>query len=271
MLTIVRRQQLTLLPLLPQPDLSSPPSPRTESFKPEVSVSAEEPSSARPRLHTDEALWLEEVPSYFQHGATIEVLMASFLQKRAQKEIPVSNNQPELQLQVDDAKHMEWETLAGKQAVRLWFGADADNIRRKHADRFIGSRFVVTNKKEDDTERIKSPLARALILQVLASKRWVLNLGDIKGAFLEAGPLPQKYRPLYAHQPQGGIPNVTPTAVIEVLGNVYGANDAPAHWHKDKEFDPGSQGWLHTRRFRFLPIPFQVLHRGSHRYHGGSC
>ena len=153
---------------------------------------------------------------------------------------------------------------ASKQAVRVWLGSDAAKIRRRHADRFIGSRFVVTNKKEDETERIKarwvlqghndpdfrvlsgechsptlSPLPKALILQVLASQRWTMNLGDIKEAFLEAGPFPQKYRPLYAHQPMGGIPGIPSDAVLEVLGNVYGANDAPAHWHRD--FDAQAQ------------------------------
>ena len=87
----------------------SPPSPRPDAFKREVSVSAdaEEPSSARPRLHTDEALWITEVPAYLSHGAAIEVMMASFLQKRAQKEIPACNNEPALQSRVDDAKSLE--------------------------------------------------------------------------------------------------------------------------------------------------------------------
>ena len=76
-----------------------------------------------------------------------------------------------------------------------------------------------------------SQLARALILQVLVSKKWTLCLGDVKGAFLEAGPLDAKFKPLYARQPAGGIPGVDPTAVIEVLGNVYGANDAPWNWY----------------------------------------
>ena len=55
-------------------------------------------------------------------------------------------------------------------------------------------------------------------------------LGHIKGAFLEAGPLKERYRPLFAHQPQGGIPGVEPDSVIEIIGNVYGLNDAPFEW-----------------------------------------
>ena len=37
-----------------------------------------------------------------------------------------------------------------------------------------------------------SQSSRVLIMQVLASYGWDLQLGDIKGAFLEAGPLDSK-------------------------------------------------------------------------------
>lgn len=57
-------------------------------------------------------------------------------------------------------------------------------------------------------------------------------LGDIKGAFLSAGDLPQRYKPLYASLPAGGIPGVPDNALIEVLGHVYGLNDSPSAWYK---------------------------------------
>ena len=50
---------------------------------------------------------------------------------------------------------------------------------------------------------------------------------DIKGASLEAGPIQKKFRPLYMHQPRGGIPGLDPQDVIEITGNIYGSNDAP--------------------------------------------
>ena len=50
--------------------------------------------------------------------------------------------------------------------------------------------------------------------------------------FLEAGPLPKCYRPLYARLSAGGIPGIDEDCLIEVLGNVYGQNDAPAAWYK---------------------------------------
>ena len=62
-----------------------------------------------------------------------------------------------------------------------------------------------------------------------------MHLGDIKGAFLEAGPIPDKNRPLFAHQLPGGIPGLDPNDAVEILGNLYGANDAPSQWYR--EFD----------------------------------
>lgn len=59
-----------------------------------------------------------------------------------------------------------------------------------------------------------------------------MALGDIKGAFLAAGDLPQRYRPLYASLPKGGIPGVPDNALIEILGHVYGLNDSPAAWYR---------------------------------------
>ena len=186
-----------------------------------------------------------------------EVLLAGFLQKRLQKEIRSTGNEPLLQAKVDTAKGEEWETMLSKAATRVHKGAEAQRIRDKYPDRFVGSRFVVTNKVDEDGEHVKarwclqghldpdvmskvssgmchsptmSQLSRSLLLQILVSKRWRMCLGDIKGAFLEAGPLKERYRPLFAHQPQGGIPGVEPNSVIEIIGNVYGLNDAPFEW-----------------------------------------
>ena len=192
-----------------------------------------------------------EIPSF-------DVLMSAFLQKRMQKEIPPGGKDPALQSKVDEAKRAEWQTLSEKPAVRVWTGAKAQQILTKHPDRFVGSRFAIVEKSEDQCTRIKarwclqghldpdfrekitsglchsptlSQLAGALILQVLVSKKWTMCLGDVKGAFLEAGPLDAKFKPLCARQPAGGIPGIDPTAVIEFLGSVYGANDAPLNWY----------------------------------------
>ena len=239
---------------------TSSTSPRGTSQKREASNEASGHTSNKLKTKDDlEDLFCEEVLlACSQDIPTVEVLMSAFLQKRMQKELPPSNNAPDLQEKIDAAKLTEWTTLSEKPAIKVWKGVRAQNIRERHADRFIGSRFVIVEKTEDQNTKIKarwclqghldpdfnakissglchsptlSQLARSLVLQILASKKWVLCLGDVKGAFLEAGELHPKFRPLYAKQPQGGIPGVDPNDVIEVLGNVYGANDAPLNWY----------------------------------------
>ena len=207
---------------------------------------------------SEEELFVEVLSCEHLYSSRAEALMAAFLQKRMQKEIPPSGNDPELQARVDEAKRVEWDTVSGKQAVKVWTGAKAQDIKLKYGHRFVGSRFVITNKTDEDGSRIKariclqghsdpdvdekiksglchsptlSHLGRAVLLQILVSNHWTLNLGDIKGAFLEAGELPSKFRPLYARQPEGGIPGISSEAVIEVTGNLYGANDAPFQWY----------------------------------------
>ena len=251
-------------------------SPRGESSKREASQEPEDgPSGPRPRILSQEALFCEAtlLSQEHLHNSHVEQLMAAFLQKRAQKELPAQNNPPELQQRIDEAKTIEWDTVSGKGAVRVWTGAKADAIRDQFSHRFIGSRFVVTNKRDEEGERIKarlclqghndpdfyskimsgechsptlSPLARAVLLQLLVSRKWTLNLGDIKGAFMEAGPIPDKYRPLYAHQPPGGIPGLDPHAVLEITGTLYGANDAPAQWYREFDAQARAAGFIRS-------------------------
>ena len=77
----------------------------------------------------------------------------------------------------------------------------------------------------------------------LPTNQWDLQLGHIKGAFLEAGPVAGKYHPLFAKQPGGGIPGVPVDAVIEVVGNVYEQNDAPLAWYRAFDAAASVAGW----------------------------
>ena len=195
-----------------------------------------------------------------QSQLPIEALVAAHVNKRAAKEIPASNNPQDLQVQVDEAKLVEWNTLTGRHAVRLVLGQEAGGVRARLSHRVMGSGYVCTWKQEEDQPvRVKarwclqghldpdlhdkalagdlqsptlSQLGRALLFQLIASKRWRLMLGDVKGAFLASGALPERYRPLYARLPSGGIPGVPSDALIEVLGRVYGLNDSPSAWSK---------------------------------------
>ena len=74
-----------------------------------------------------------------------------------------------------------------------------------------------------------------------------MQLGDIKGAFLEAGPLDPRFRPLYARLPAGGLPGAMEDQLVEVLGNVYGQNDAPSSWYKVFDDEVHKAGFSRSR------------------------
>ena len=80
--------------------------------------------------------------------------------------------------------------------------------------------------------RTVSQLGRMLSCQMIVRNGWNLQLGDIRGAFLEADSVNRKQGPLYSNLPPGGIPGVPDDAVILILGNIYGFNDAPQRWWK---------------------------------------
>ena len=230
----------------------------------------------------DETLCVQEIQDNWDQG--IESLVAAHIQKKTAKELPPSNNVPELQRLVDESKLVEWRTMIEKGAVKVHYGKRAAAIKQNHPDRFIGSRFVITRKPIEEgghidpldsktykvksrwclqghldpdldtkaqTGALQSPTlsqpSRVLLMQLLASYGWDLELGDIKGAFLEAGPLEPQYRPLYAKIPQGGIPTIPHDAVIEVLGNIYGQNDAPSAWYRTFDLEASKAGWLRSK------------------------
>ena len=264
----------------------------------EEPASPEEPPVSKPRTDNydenlcsapcHEALSVEDINDLVDmmddDNMPIEVLIANYMQKKTSKEIPPSNNEKSLQKLVDESKTIEWNTMLEKNAVRLHYGRRAAEIKQKQADRFIGSRFVITRKSTDESQaidesdpstyRIKSrwclqghldpdldrkvqagmlqsptlsQMGRMLVMQLISSFQWELQLGDIKGAFLEAGPLPEQFRPLYASQPRGGIPGVPSDAVLEVVGNLYGQNDAPLAWHKTFDSEAIKIGWERSK------------------------
>lgn len=223
-----------------------------------------EPPTKSQRGEGDEALMIEVLTDLQKHGESIEVFMANFLKKKMQHELHHSNNPPEIQEKIDVAKAEEWRTLGQeKQCLAVIPPHEAKKIRQQRPDRIMSSRFVITEKHEDDTTRMKarwclrghhdpdlvtkvlsgkchsptlSQLGRNMLLQILVSKQWTMKLGDIKGAFLEANVRDQALaNPVFAELPPGGVPGVAPGSVVQILGNIYGANDAPHNWYK--EFD----------------------------------
>ena len=234
-------------------------------------------------VHEHDCLLVDEVLECWNEGG-VEALMAAHLQKKLSKELPPSGNDGRLQTLVDESKSVEWNTLLEKGAIKIHYGKRAHKIKQDHPDRFMGSRFVIIRKaleegrnvdvNDESSFKVKSrwclqghldpdldskalegllqsptlsQMGRTVLMQLLASYKWGLQLGDIKGAFMEAGPLPSKYRPLFAHQPKGGIPGLPHDAVIEVVGNVYGQNDAPYAWFSTFNTEAIAAGWVQSK------------------------
>ena len=125
------------------------------------------------------------------------------------------------------AKDTEWKKLEEKGAVRILARASAEKAKAQFGARFIPSRFVVTRPgKEDFKARwclrgyldpdvmelagsgaTQSPtlsqLGRMLSCQRIVSNGWDLQLGDVRGAFLEADALDREKRSLYSGLPPG--------------------------------------------------------------------
>jgi hypothetical protein len=121
----------------------------------------------------------------------------------------------------------------------------------------VKSRWCLQGHLDPDPEQkamdgvLQSPTlsqrSRVLLMPVLASFGWEMQLGDIKGAFMEARELDAKYRPVFAWHPAGGIPHVSQDAVIEVVGNVYGQNDAPASWFRIFDAEAKAAKWTPSK------------------------
>ncbi|CAK9014694.1 Putative transposon protein, partial [Durusdinium trenchii] len=94
---------------------------------------------------------LNQLISMYREGTPHEILVATYLKKKAAKELPVSGNPTEIQIKIDEAKLLEWNTILAKHAARLVLGPEAEGVRRHHSDRIMGSRYVITVKQEDDS------------------------------------------------------------------------------------------------------------------------
>ena len=92
-------------------------SPRGTSHKREASTEAEGHVHTRNRSedqdkNEEDALFCSEVLLALscEDSPSVEVFLSAFLQKRMQKELPPSGNDPEVQQLIDAAKRTEWDT-----------------------------------------------------------------------------------------------------------------------------------------------------------------
>ena len=97
---------------------------------------------------------VNELVDLWEKTPDVEILIANYLAKKMSKELFPTGNAPVLQEAVDDSKRVEWDTLMEKGAICFHFGKDAERIRKKHPDRFIGSRYVITRKPAQENGQV---------------------------------------------------------------------------------------------------------------------
>ena len=71
--------------------------------------------------------------------------------------------------------------------------------------------------------------ARTLALQLMASHQWQMQIGDIRGAFMEADKLQRHAGVLYARQSPSGRRGPRADQTVELLLPLHGL-DAPGRW-----------------------------------------
>ena len=67
-------------------------------------------------------------------------------------------------------------------------------------------------------------------MQLLASKKWRLQIADVEGAFLRGEGLHPSRGRIFIAVPPGGIPGLEDDNIIEAVKTVYGLADAPKAW-----------------------------------------
>lgn len=100
------------------------------------------------------------------------------------------------------------------------------------------SRWCVRGDRDPDLlslERYSPTVTTAVIsiaLQVAATKQFRCALGDLKNAFMQSDPLFRQEGRLFCKQPNGGLPDLHPGQLVELMAGAYGLGDAPSHWRK---------------------------------------
>jgi hypothetical protein len=173
---------------------------------------------------------------------------------------------------IRDGVLKEFNMLAkDKKAIRV---LSLEESRRVDPGRIVPSRTVLTSKIEDGEEIVKARLTargdkdpdllslvregkttsptistngKVTAKQTIASMKFVMQLGDVTGAFLESDELMRKKGKIYLSQPRGGIPGLEPGQLLEVIKPIYGLNDAPQLWYGKSTTTLEGLGWTRSR------------------------
>jgi hypothetical protein len=123
------------------------------------------------------------------------------------------------------------------------------------------ARLVVRGYTDPDLINLRaesptlSKVARHMMLQIAASKKWTPLVGDVKTAFLQ-GDNAEQGRNIYGDPPADcrKLFNMTPDQIIQFTGSVYGLRTAPKAWFQLVDSDLTKK--LHFRQHQLDPCVF---------------
>ena len=170
----------------------------------------------------------------------------------------------------------EFKTVVhDKKALRPLSMEESRRIRQQCPDRIMPSRVVLVEKdQEDGTMVVKarwtargdkdpdlftlvregktqaptiSANGRYLVMQVIASMCFQLQLGDVTGAFLESDNLKRETGTLYMDSPNANLPGFEAGQLFEVIRPMYGLNDAPQRWFRKFRDTALSLRWIQSK------------------------
>jgi len=162
-----------------------------------------------------------------------------------------------------------------KKALRPLSMEESRRIRQQCPERIMPSRVVLTEKdQEDGTMMVKarwtargdkdpglfhlvrdgktqaptiSANGRYLVMQIIASLCFILQLGDVTGAFLESDALTRDNGTLYMDTPNIDLPGCEVGQLFEVIRPMYGLNDAPQRWFRKFKDTALALQWVQSR------------------------
>ena len=174
-----------------------------------------------------------------------------------------------IQKEVDNVVHM-------KKALKALSLQESRQVRQQFADRIVPSRLVLTPKvdesggdivkarwtargdkdpdlfsliREGKTQaRTISSNGRFTVLQLIASYKFKMQLGDVTGAFLEADDMVRTEGKLYMSMPTTyPLPGYDKEQLFEVIRPIYGLNDSPQSWFNKYRHTVQKQGWKQSQ------------------------
>ena len=191
-----------------------------------------------------------------QHEVLLhEDVLVAELKKKRKKEVSEASLLKENREGLIRAKVKEWDKIVKSSAIKVHSGKAAEQIIAECGEgRMLQSRFVVTYP--DDEEQVQQGIVKArwcvrgypdlldlrtasptlsqegfaITLQMLASNRWGMKIGDVEGAFLKGDPLQRENGRVLVRLPGTVVPGVPDGSIVELLKPVYGLADAPKAW-----------------------------------------